>query len=72
MNILIGTMNHVTQLINHAGDKSGRMIIVLIGEAVLLAASGCGRPEWTHPGKAGFERWQDTRECRRDASDLSA
>ena len=25
-----------------------------------------------HLGKSGFERWQELRECRREASDLSA
>jgi hypothetical protein len=38
---------------------------------IMFNGSGCGSPGWTDPSKSGFQRWQELRECRREASVLS-
>ena len=64
--------NHVKKLVNEVGGMNRRSIVALIGGILFLTVNGCGSPGWMHPGKSGFERWQDARECRREGSNLSA
>jgi hypothetical protein len=38
---------------------------------IILSGTACGSPGWTNSSKSGYQRWQDLRECQREASILS-